>query len=159
MRNYSSNFKSSINQVSGGELPVMLVTLYHPDISGDDKVRIVADTQDVTSNGYIFTAFPVKITLPNDIENQVPRASVSIGNIGKDLMYWIIASNGGEGATVRFDQIMRSAPNTIEWTITMELFNVKATNFEISGELGYPNLFGKPAIRKQYRPFNAPGLF
>jgi hypothetical protein len=54
---------------------------------------------------------------------------------------------------------MRSRPNQVEWDITMGLFNVTATNLEVSAELGFENLFAKPAISITYRPENSAGLF
>jgi len=41
----------------------------------------------------------------------------------------------------------------------MGLFNVTATNLEVSAELGFENLFTKPAISISYRPENSAGLF
>ena len=97
--------------------------------------------------------------MPDDYENQLPKARLAVDNIGRELMYWIETTGGGNGSTVRFMQIMRSRPDQIEWEITMSLYNVQATMQEISAELGFENLFSKPAINIQYRPTNSPGLF
>jgi hypothetical protein len=74
-------------------------------------------------------------------------------------MFWIESTAGGQGSTATFSQVMRSRPNQIEWSITMSLFNVMATNLDVSAELGFENLFAKPAVSIQYRPENSPGLF
>lgn len=117
------------------------------------------DTQDLTSNGNLYIGFPFRCVLPDDFENQLPKARLSIDNVGRDLMYWIETTGGGQGSTATFKQILRSNPNLIEWSITMSLFNVHVTMQEISAELGFENLFGKPAITFKYRPDNSPGLF
>lgn len=156
-RNYSTAYKSTLAEVSAEETPLILLEITHPSLG--TIVRICNDTIDVTSNGNLYIAMPFRCTLPDDFENRIPKASLSIDNVSKDLMQWIESSNGAKNAQVRFIQIMRSRPNTIEWEITLTMFNVKATVQEITGELGFQNLFSKPAISIQYRPENSPGVF
>lgn len=156
-KSYSANFKSTLAEVSANEAPLILLEIYHAELP--TPVRVVNDSQDIISNGNTYVAFPFKCVLPDDFEGQTSRARLSIANVGKDLMYWIETTNGGKGSTCTFKQILRSVPNTIEWSITMSLFNVNVTMQEISAELGFENMFAKPAIRMQYRPDNSPGVF
>lgn len=156
-RAYSSEFKSTLAAVSAPESPLVLLEIHHADLT--EPVRVVSDTQDITCAGYLYVACPFRCTLPDDFENQIPKAQLSVDNIGRELMYWIESSGGGEGATVRFMQVMRSRPDLIEWEITMNLTNVSATMAEVSGELGYANVFGRPAISLRYDPITAPGCF
>lgn len=154
---YTANFKSTLAEVAANEAPLILLEINHPDLTA--PVRVVNDTQDVISNGNTYIAFPFRCTLPDDFEGQASKARLSINNVGKDLMYWIETTNGGSGSTCTFKQILRSVPNTVEWSITMNLFNVNVTMQEISAELGFENLFSRPAIKMQYRPDNSPGIF
>ncbi len=156
-RSYSPEYKSTLAQVSGQETPLVLLEINHIDLPS--PIRVVNDTLDITSNDNEYLAFPFQCTLPDDFENQLPKATITIGNVSKDIMFWLEESGGGIGATATFTQIMRSRPNQIEWTITMTLFNIAATNQEISAELGFDNLFAKPAILLKYRPTTSPGLF
>jgi len=156
-RTYSSDFKSTLADVSAPEAPLILLEINHPELAA--PVRVVNDNQDLVSNGNTYVAIPFRCTLPDDFENQLPKARLSVDNIGKELMYWIETSDGGNGSTVTMSQVMRSRPNTIEWSITMNLYNVSCTMTEVSGELGYENLFAKKAIHMQYRPNNSPGIF
>ena len=156
-RVYSSEFKSTLAEVSAPEAPLVLLQIDHPDLA--TPVRVVNDTQDLTSNSNLYVAIPFRCTLPDDFENQLPKARLSVDNVGKELMYWIETSGGGNGSLVTMSQVMRSRPDQIEWSITMNLFNVSCTITEVSGELGYENLFAKKAIALQYRPNNSPGLF
>ena len=156
-RIYSSEFKSTLAQVSAPESALVLLEINHAELA--TPVRVVNDTQDLVSNGQTYIAIPFRCTLPDDFENQLPKARLSVDNVGKDLMYWIETSGGGNGSTVTMKQVMRSRPDTIEWSITMNLYNVSCTMTEVSGELGYENLFSKKAIAVQYRPNTAPGLF
>jgi hypothetical protein len=156
-RVYSSEFKSTLAEVSAPEAPLVLLQIDHPELA--QPVRVVNDTEDLTSNGNLYVAIPFRCTLPDDFENQLPKARLSVDNVGKDLMYWIETSGGGNGSLVTMSQVMRSRPDQIEWSITMNLFNVSCNMTEVSGELGYENLFAKKAIALQYRPNNSPGLF
>ena len=153
-RVYSSEFKSTLAQVSSPETPLVLLTINHPELA--TPVRVVNDTQDLVSNGDTYIAMPFRCTLPDDFENQLPKARLSVDNIGKELMYWIETSNGGNVSTVTMAQVMRSRPDTVEWSITMNLYNVSCTMQEVSGELGYENLFSRKAIQLQYRTSNSP---
>lgn len=157
VRAYSAAYKSTLASVSPSESPIVLLTISHPDLSS--PVRVVNDTQNITSNGHEYIACPFRCILPDDYEGQLPKAKLAVDNVGRDLMYWIESSNGGHGSSVQFQQVMRSRPDTVEWQITMNLYNVVVTMQEITAELGYDNLFSKPAISIRYTPDNSPGLF
>lgn len=156
-KNYSTNFKSTLAEVNAPESPLILLEINHPDLT--TPVRIVNDSVDVTSNGNLYLAFPFRCVLPDDFENQIPKARLSVVNIGRELMYWIETTSGGQGSSCTFKQILRSNPNLIEWEISMNLYNVQVTMNEITAELGYENLFSRPAVSRQYRPNNSSGLF
>ena len=156
-RTYSAQYKSTLAKVSMEESPLILLEINHLELP--QPVRVVNDTVNLTSNGNLYIAFPFNCSLPDDYENQLPRARLSISNIGRDLMFWLETTDGGQGSTAKFQQIMRSRPNQVEWEITMNLFNVSATNLEVSAELGFENLFAKPSVSINYRPENSIGLF
>ena len=156
-RAYSAEYKSTLASTAAPEAPIILLEITHPGLTV--PVRVVNDTQNITSNGNEFIACAFRCTLPDDLENQLPKASLSVDNVGKELMYWIETSGGGQGSQARFIQVMRSRPNQIEWEITMSLSNVKATVAEVSADLGYTNIFSRPAIAMRYDAFTAPGIF
>ncbi len=156
-RAYSAQFKSTLNSVSANESPLVCLEISHAGLSV--PVRVVNDNADLTSNGNLFIAAPFECILPDDMENQLPKAKLAIDNIGRGLVYWLETSGGGEGAKVRFMQIMRSNPNLIEWETTMNLSNVQITMTKVTADLGFENIFSKPAVRMQYRPDNSAGIF
>lgn len=156
-KNYSANFKSTLAEVNAPEAPLILLEIDHEALSA--PIYVVNDTDDVVSNGNTYIAFPFRCVLPDDFESQIPKARLAIVNVGRELMYWIETTSGGQGSTCTFKQILRSNPNLVEWEITMNLYNVSVTMQEITAELGFENLFSKPAISRQYRPDTASGLF
>lgn len=157
MRNYSAAYKSTLAKTSAEEAPIVLLQIDHPALSS--PVRVVNDTADLTSNGDLYVALAFGCELPDDFESQLPRASLSVDNVGRDMMYWIETSGGGEGSTATFSQVMRSRPDVVEWTITMYLYNVSADMRRISADLGFANFFSRPAVQMTYRPELAPGVF
>ena len=156
-RAYSAEYKSTLASTAAPEAPIILLEIDHPDLI--TPIRVVNDTQNITSGGVEFIACPFRGVFPDDFENQIPTAQLAVDNVGKELMYWIETSGGGIGATARFIQVMRSRPNQIEWEITMDLTNVKATMAEVSANLGYANIFTRPAIAMRFDPFTTPGIF
>lgn len=156
-RAYSAAYKSTLAAVSAPEAPLILLEIEHPALPA--PVRVVSDTQNIVSNGHTFVAVPFRTVLPDDFEGQLPKARLSIDNIGRELMQWIETSAGGAGATCRFMQVMRSRQDLIEWEITTNLYNVRASFAEVSADLGYENLFNRSACALSYRPDVAPGVF
>lgn len=156
-RNYTAGFRSTINSTGAKEAPLLLLEISHPGLT--TPIRVVNDLQDLVSNALTYTALPFRARLPDDLEQGLPRAELSVDNIGKELVQWLEASGGGQGASCRMMQVMRSAPNVIEFEITLDLTNLHMSATEVSGTLGFENLLDRPACTWVYKPEVAPGLF
>ena len=157
MRNVSALYKRTINATSAAEVPLLLLEISHSGLTS--PIRVVNDTQDLTSNGDLFIALAFRYKLPDDTEGQAPKVMLAIDNVGKEMVSWIETSAGGQGATCRIMQVLRSSPDVIEWEMTCDLHNVAINAVEVTGELGFDDLLSRPAVRLQYRPDVAPGLF
>jgi len=106
-----------------------------------------------------FRACAFRYTLPDDQQGQLPQAELSIDNVGRELMEFIEGSNGGVGAECRMMLGLRSTPDVIEWEITVDMKNLKATYAEVSATLGFENMLDLPAVAISHRPDTSPGLF
>jgi hypothetical protein len=157
MRAYSAAYKSTLAATCAPEAPLTLLEITHPDLPV--PVRVVNDTQNIASNGNEYIACAFRCQLPDDLEEQLPKAQLAIDNVGRELMYWIETSAGGHGAQARFMQVMRSRPDDIEWEISINLSNVKCTVSQVTAELGYDDIFSRPAVALRYDPFHFPGIF
>lgn len=155
-RSYTAAAKREFNALSG-DAALILLEIDHSAL--DEPVRIVNDTQDIVSNSATYLALGFRVTLPDDYQDKVPRAKLSIDNIGRELTQWLEIAGGGEGASVRLMQVMRDAPNLIEWEITLELTNVSVDTWQVTGDLGFEDLLGKSAVPITYTPQTAPGVF
>ncbi len=156
-RNFTQGYREATSSISKPEAPLLLLEIAHPDLSS--PVRIVNDNLDVVSGGNVYTALAFRATLPDDLSTGQPRANLAIDNVGRDLADWIEQSGGGEGATVKMMQILRSAPDVVEWSVLMDLTEVQMTPTEITGTLTFVNLLDRPGVPMLYRPENTPGLF
>jgi len=154
---HSAAYHRTINATSATESPLELLEIDHPTFGA--PVRVVNDTQDVVSNGDTFAACAFYCQWPDDADGRMPRARLVLDNVGRELAQLLEDSNGGEGATMRFVEVLRSAPDTIEREATLELKNVEIVNMQVTGELGYEDILNRPAVAISYRPDVAPGLF
>ena len=155
-RNVSTNYLEAVNS-NGKELPLTLLEITHANLA--TPVRVVNDTQDITVGGNVFSKMSFRATLPDDLNQGLPRARLAIDNVGRELTQWIESTGGGQGAEVRIMQVLRSDPNTIELDITLGLDKVSMNQLEVSGELGFEDILNRPAVTLNYRPEVAPGLF
>ena len=156
MRSYSRTLVERISRTSG-EAPLTLLEITHADLTA--PVRVVNDTQDCTSGGNLFVGVPFALALPDDVSGQLPRAQLSVDNVGRDLVGWIDASAGALGAQCRLMQVLRDAPDIIEWEITMDLGAITIDAATIGATLGFDDLLSVPAVSVRYDPTTAPGLF
>ena len=89
----------------------------------------------------------------------MPTCPIRMDNVGRELTQWLDASSGGIGSQVRVMMVMRDEPDVLEFDVTLDLMNVKQTAAYITGELGYENTLGMPALIASYRPDNTPSIF
>lgn len=157
MTQYSDKARRNLLATSADEPFLVLLEITHPDL--EVPVRVVNDVQNITSNGSEFIACPFDITLPDDIGEQVPKAQLSVDNIGRELTEWLEYSNGGAGAKCRIMQIMRSDPDLIEYDITLDMSAMSITNETVAAELGFQNTLNQPAVAVRYDPTTSPGLW
>ena len=154
---HSAAYHRTINAASAEESPLILIVIDHPDFV--QPIRVVNDAQDLVSNGETYVGIYFACKLPDDHEGQMPQAEISVDNVGRELVEPLEASNGGEGATVRMMEVLRSDPDTIEWETTLDLKNVRFVAMQVTGTLGYEEILNRPAVLLSYRPDVAPGLF
>lgn len=155
-KSYTANYRERTGSTSG-EDALYLLEISHAQLV--TPIRVVNDTADIVSNGNTYIAYPFRITLPDDVAGQMPRATLTIDNLGRELTQWLDDSAGGREATVRVMQIMRDAPDVIEYEITVDLRGVGQDVGQVSGQLGYEDVLNLPGLPMTYRADLAPGLF
>ncbi len=153
---YTAHFHEQTGNTSG-EAPLYLLEITHDQLAV--PARYVNDNQDIVSNGDTFYACAFRITLPDDVDKQLPRARLTIDNVGRELTQWLDASAGGRGASVRAIQIQRDDPDVLEYDITLDLLSVSQNLMAITAELGFEDTLNLAGLPITYRPENTPGIF
>lgn len=154
---YSASYKKHLASLSPTENPLILLEISHSGLA--TPVRVVNDLQAVTSGALLYSACGFKIVLPNQPGTGATEAKLEIDNVGRELMTWLEASNGGRGSTVKISQILRSAPNTVEYSVTLFLTNLQVNASTVSGTLSFTDIFNKECFPTRYTVTTAPGLF
>lgn len=154
---YSPKARRNLLSTSAGEPFLILLEITHPELVV--PIRVVNDTQSITVLGNEYIACPFEITLPDDVDQQTPKARLSVDNIGRDLTQWLEYSRGGKDAKCRILQIMRSDPDIIEYDMTLDMSGISIDNLSVSAELGFQNTLMLPAVTVRYDPLTSPGLF
>ncbi len=152
----SDAFKQAAFLQDTDEVFLALLTIAHADIS--PSIRVVNNTENITSNGNVFTAFPFDIELPDARETGVPRARLTIDNVSREIAQSIRLIT--TAPTVTIEIVMASDPDTVEQTwADMTLKNVKWDMFKMSGDLIFEEIEVEPFPAGQFSPASFPGLF
>ena len=158
----SATLQDTINRISAKETVVVLLEITHSGLT--QPIRVAHYSDDIVSNGNTFIGLSFQFSMPDDLEQGLPQASIIIDNVGKppgenSIAEWLEVSDGGKGAQVRIMGVLPSDPDTLEFDMTMNLDNLSVTPVDINGTLGYEDILNLPAVAVQYRPDTSPGLY
>lgn len=135
-----------------------LVTLSHA--SFPDDIRLVNNSDNITSRGALFLAFPVKIRLPVDDGETNREVAIEFDNVSLDLIDEIRNVTSGERITVKLEMILASIPDEVQISLE-ELFilSVSYNKSRISARLGLDSFLNTELSSERFNPSNFPGLF
>ena len=153
----SASYRADLQAVNGDDVALVLLEISHPDLGA--TVRVVNNTEDVTSGGNVYAATAFDLTLPDDRDGQPPAAQLSIVNIGRELMGWLEQAGGGAGATIAVKLVRAGTPSTVEASFTVGVQSITADPSQITATLGYDALLDRPSVGLRYDPITAPGIF
>lgn len=154
---YTPAGRRNLLSTSADEPFLILLEIQHPDL--EVPVRVVNDTQAITVGGNDYVACPFEITLPDDVDQQVPKAQLRVDNIGRELTQWLEYSRGGKGATCRIIQCLRSDPDVFEYDMTLDMTGIGIDNLTVTADLGFQNTLMLPAVAVRYDPKTTPGAY
>lgn len=153
---YSNGFKVNVNKLNSDENILVLVKIEHPFIS--EPIRLVNDNINFTLEGEEYIAMPFNVSRQSDHQNELPKVSLEISNVGRSLVKWIDSSSGGRNAIVTII-LARRSNQIIEEEITFGISSVSVTSLMVKISLVIQNNLTKRAIRFIYDTKRAPGLF
>lgn len=157
----------SSSQISANALRAMLaqetaevflvcVTITHPAI---DTQRLVNNTEVVHRAAGDYIPCPMKLVLPDQVDDQVPQVTIVIDNVDREVLRQIRLVDGVP--QVRMEVILASSPDTVEaGPFDFALMSATYDVLAINGVLGYQDdVLNQQVPAQTYTPVNSPGLF
>jgi len=152
----SAAFLEAVYAGRTDEVFLILLKIDHEDLAS--PIYIVNNTQNITSNAIEHIAFPFQLTMPDDVEDQLPAVSLTIDNVSRDVIQAVRELDSPP--TVRIQVVLASSPDTIErGPYTLTLREVEYDQIAISGSLQPEDLLTEPAPVGVFSPGDYPGLF
>lgn len=126
-----------------------------------DPSHFVANTQNVTFGGQMYTALPFEVTLAADTEDSPPQAKIRIDNVSRELSEAIRRTNYAPLAYIRVFRIDGSGEVHLELGPSkFTLLSATVNAATVEGTLGYSSDFlNEPASHSRFTPSIAPALF
>lgn len=158
MADFSEGFIENVNVLSADEQFKILLEISHVDLP--EPLRLIDDNCDLVSNGDTYIAFPFKLNFFDDVNNELTKCSISVQNIGRELVKWIESSYGANNAQVDVKLVRRSNPDDIEISlpafVTRTVVSTKTVNFDL---IVAKNNFTQRGTRYVFDVRKAPGLY
>jgi len=155
-RSLSSSFLEALYSERTNEVFLVLLSIAHADLV--ETIRVVNNTENITSSGVEYTAFPFTLSLPDDIEDQLPAVTLSIDNVDRSIVEAVRTINSP--ATVSLSVVLASDPDTVEiGPITLTMRQVEYDQLTVSGTLQPADLLSEPFPQGRFSPNRYPGLF
>lgn len=156
MRSTSLTFRQAINAQETPEAALILLTLDHADLTS--PIRVTSDAVNTVSNGQTFIPCPFRITLPDDTEEHVTQARLTIDNVDREIVLALRKINSPLSITIQV--VLGSDPDTIE--AEFDDFLLKDATYDalvVSGRLSIDHIMQEPIPGDVMDPACFPGLF
>lgn len=132
-----------------------LVTLSHPSFS---TIYLVNNSENITSNGTLFNAFPFSLRLPVDDGESVKSFAIEFDNVSLELITAIRTVTDAIGVNIKM--ILASMPDQIQLEFDeLKIQNVTYDKQRISATIVMDNFLNTLMTSERYTPINFPGLF
>jgi hypothetical protein len=141
---------------SNAEDPILL--LLHLSFPDPIDYYLVNNTEDITSNGQLYTAFPFSFTLPNDDVDSEPQLNITLSNVGLDLKDSFRSNTQDVLADIKV--VFASVPDFSEITInSLQVRSISYSAKSINITLKYDDILNTTVPSATYNPSDFPGVF
>lgn len=114
------------------EVFLPLLTINHESL--EEPIRVVRNTENVTSRGHDYIALPFDITLPTDDGETLPVANLQIDNIERTIVSTIRSIDTPPEVTIEI--VLASSPDIVEMGLyDMTLQSASYDAFTVEGSL------------------------
>jgi hypothetical protein len=150
----SNELKNQMFSQESDDPFLALVTLTHTSFTA----RLVNNTRDITSNGFVFSAFPMKIRLPPDDGESARDFAIEFDNVSLDLITQLRSVTGDIG--VKIQLILASMPDVVQMEYTDLLIrSVSYNKHRVSARIVLDSFLAVEMTSEKYTPALFPGMF
>ena len=164
-RTLSTTARGAMFAQQTDEVFIVLLTISHD--SFDDDIRVASDSREelpvagvrgVISRGEEYLYIPFDLTLPQQDDSGVSKASLSLDNVGREL---ITAVRSADSAVrIKIEVVLDSAIDTVEITLDdFRLDSVKYNALTVSGDISMDYYDLEPCPKQRFTPSDWPGVF
>lgn len=150
-------FTERRQRVTDKQRPLLFLEISTPSMP--EKLRIVNDTQNWTSQGVEYIGFPFGFKLPDDVSGQASRAQLVVDNVGRSLTEDLEAISPNELMIAKLMVSDRANPDLHEKTYFLPMMRASVTPAQVTAQLGVDFMTRQQAVKLRFNPFLAPGLF
>lgn len=152
----NESFKINVNKFNSNEKLLALIKIKHPDL--EIPLTLVDDNADIIFEEETYLSFPFRLKMNDQVEGQLPQASLIIPNVSGQITKWIDETMGAKDARVEII-ITRRSTLTKDYGVNFGVDRVTINNRMITISLSIQNNLIKRAVRWTYDRDHAPGLF
>lgn len=152
-----TSFAERRQRVTDTEGPLLFLEISAPSMP--ERLRVVNDTQNWTSQGVEYIGFPFGFKLPDDTAGQVPRAQLVIDNVGRSMTEDLERIGPNELVMAKLMVSDRANPNVYERVFNLPMTNVSVGVSTVTAQLGVDFMMRAQAVRLRFTPHLTPGLF
>lgn len=154
MNEISNELKQELFSQESGDPFLALVTLTHTTFTA----RLVNNSKDVLSRGFVYSAFPMKIRLPVDDGETARDFSIEFDNVSLDLITQLRSVTGDIG--VKIELILASLPDVVQMAHEDLLVRSVSYNSQrISARIVLDSFLAVEMTSERYTPSIYPGMF
>ena len=155
-RAVSSTFKAGLLAGATAEGAIALLTITHASLPA--PIRLSSDRVDTTSRGETYQAFPFELVLPDDREEQPPRAEMRFSNVSREITAWLRSLPTAPEITIELVRL--DDPESVEasWS-GLRLEEPRFTLTEVALTLSGGDKGTRRFPAGRFNPGNFPGLY
>ncbi len=133
-----------------------LLKIEHDDLAA--PICVVNNYTDITSGSDLYSAFPFRVQLLSDQDENLPEAVLQIDNVDRSIVNAVRTITSAP--TVTLSVVLAATPDTVEYgPIALTLRNVSWDALTVSGKLAVDPAIGKRFPGERMTPNLFRGLF
>lgn len=137
---------------------LVLVTLSHPSFAS--PIRLVRNSENITSRGNVYSAYPFSITLPADDGERIKEVNIEFDNVSLLLVDEFRSITGDESIAVKVELILASIADDVQYGIEeLRVNSIQYDRNRIRASLRLDDFLNTEMPGERYTPTNFRGLY